>query len=93
MEGSKLISGYSPNFFASIFDEHHFIGIDRSHLVKKTFISRVKRKAKGNSICLRKGQETPLGRRKRQEVKKRAFIFLKNLDSSSKCNSLVVEKA
>jgi two-component system LytT family response regulator len=37
-EGSKLISGYSLNVFADLFDERLFIRIDRSHLVNRKFI-------------------------------------------------------
>jgi DNA-binding LytR/AlgR family response regulator len=73
-EGSKLISGDSLN---GLFDERHFIRIDRVNLINQNFISGIKRKAKGDFICLRNSQEILILRRKHQEVRNALPIFLK----------------
>jgi len=74
-EGSKLISGYSLN---GLFDDRHFIRIDRVNLINQNFISGIKRKAKGDFICPRNSQEILIPRRKHQEVRNALPIFFKD---------------
>ena len=38
INGKRIISGYSLNVFAELFDEHTFIRVDRSNLVNRHFI-------------------------------------------------------
>jgi two-component system LytT family response regulator len=67
-EGSKLISGYSLNVFAGLFNERHFIRIDRSHLVNRGFISRIYERQKGVYVQLKNNTELLVPRRRKTEL-------------------------
>jgi two-component system LytT family response regulator len=64
-EGSKLISGYSLNVFADLFDERHFIRVDRSNLVNRSFISEVSHRAKDVYVHLKNNTELLVPRRRK----------------------------
>lgn len=77
-DGKKLISGYSLKVFEKIFEKQVFVRIDRSNLVNKNFISGIKRKAKGDYVCLRNRQEILIPRRKHEEVRNAFPNFFKD---------------
>jgi two-component system LytT family response regulator len=67
-EGSKLISGYSLNVFANLFDERHFIRVDRSNLVNRSFISGISERQKDVYVHLKNNTELLVPRRRKTEL-------------------------
>jgi DNA-binding LytR/AlgR family response regulator len=62
--GKKLISGYSLKVFAKLFQDKHFIRVDRSNLVNRSFISGISERQKGVYVVLKNNTELLIPRRR-----------------------------
>lgn len=66
--GKKIMSSYCLNVFANLFDDHNFIRVNRSNMVRPSFIRGTKTSSSGQYFLLKNNIELLIPRRRKPEL-------------------------
>jgi two-component system LytT family response regulator len=62
--GRKFVSGYTLKYHENTLDSNQYLRINRSMLVKSSFVIHIKEHGKASYVVLRNGEIIPISRRR-----------------------------